>query len=201
MPAATARAAQRRAEQREALLNLAERTMAAEGPAKLHARALAQELGIALGAIYNLVDDLDELVLLVIERTLHRLDGELEAASLEVAGQQPATRLQAMAVAYCRFARDNPRLWRAAFDYHSPTGRIMPGIDAQQTRMFRHILEPLDALLPAQSLEERLMFAQTLFTATHGVVQLSLEERLFAVPPAAVEEQLRRLVSAICKGL
>jgi AcrR family transcriptional regulator len=194
--------AERRAGQREALVDAAERRIATSAVDSLRARDLAQDIGVALGAIYNLVTDMDELVLLVIGRTMGRLDAALEAAGHAVAEDAPSDRLEAIAIAYFRFARDNLSLWRSVFDYRSPEGRVLPDeIAEQQTRMFRHILEPLGALLPALGQGERQLFAHTLFTATHGVVQLSLEQRLFAVPPDEIEGQLRRLVSAICRGV
>jgi AcrR family transcriptional regulator len=200
--ASTPRAEERRALQRGGLILAAERRIADAGVGSLRARDLAQDIGVALGAIYNLVADMDDLILLVIERTLSRLDAEIEEASRGVAGDAAAARLEAIAIAYFRFARDDLMLWRCVFDYRLPEGRTLPAnIADQQTRMFRHILAPLGDLLPSMGQIDRQIFAHTLFTATHGVVQLSLEQRLFAVPPGEIEGQLKRLVAAICKGL
>src|SRR4051794_36103806 len=58
---------------REALIEAAERTIETQGLPGLKARELAQEIGCAVGAIYNLVADLDELVLAVNSRTLAML--------------------------------------------------------------------------------------------------------------------------------
>src|SRR5690242_17828165 len=61
---------QRRAHLRDVLVGAAERTITQHGPGSLRARALAEEAGCAVGAIYNVVEDLDDLVLLVNARTL-----------------------------------------------------------------------------------------------------------------------------------
>ena len=66
----TAKAELRRDQLRTALVAAAERTIKAEGLRGLRARALADEVGCSVGAIYNAVDDLDELILLVNTRTL-----------------------------------------------------------------------------------------------------------------------------------
>src|SRR5262245_35377265 len=71
---------QRRARLRDALVSAAERAIARQGLGTLRARALAQEVGCAVGAIYNVVEDLDDLVLLVNARTLAALERELIAA-------------------------------------------------------------------------------------------------------------------------
>src|SRR5437879_2081328 len=71
---------QRRARLRDALVTAAEQAIAQQGLGSLRARALAEEVGCAVGAIYNVVEDLDDLVLLVNARTLAALERELRAA-------------------------------------------------------------------------------------------------------------------------
>src|ERR1043166_4758872 len=100
---------ERRAKQRDALISAAEKAIAAKGLAGLKSRELAAEIGVANGAVFNLVDDMDELVLRVSSRTLARLDGALSAA--ESAGAPSAAeKLVRIAVAYCDFAADNLEL-------------------------------------------------------------------------------------------
>jgi AcrR family transcriptional regulator len=50
----------RREIQREALIDAAEAAIARGGLAGLKARDIAREAGCAVGAIYNLVEDMDE---------------------------------------------------------------------------------------------------------------------------------------------
>ena len=56
----------------------AEDTIAKGGLGELRARDLADEAGCAVGAIYNAVEDLDELMLLANMRTLAALEHELD---------------------------------------------------------------------------------------------------------------------------
>ena len=65
---------ERRAKQLEALISAAEKAIAAKGLAGLKSRELAAEIGVANGAVFNLVDDMDELVLRVGSRTLARCE-------------------------------------------------------------------------------------------------------------------------------
>src|SRR4051794_8774796 len=71
--------AERRATLRAALVAAAERAIMQQGLAGLRARALAEEVGCAVGAIYNVVKDLDELVLLVNAKTLAALKNAIGA--------------------------------------------------------------------------------------------------------------------------
>ena len=59
----------RRENLRESLVDAAERTITEQGLAQLKARALAQEVGCALGAIYNVFPDLAALIMAVNSRS------------------------------------------------------------------------------------------------------------------------------------
>ena len=191
---------ERRAGQREALVEAAERTIAEQGLAALKARDLAVAAGVSLGGLYNIVGDLDEVILRVAARTLTRLDAALEQA--RGAGAAPEEQLVAIAIAYCRFARENLGLWRALFDHRMAHDRVLPDWQAQsQWSAFSHVSTPLRALLPALGEDQALLLARTLFSAVHGVVSLGLEEKLIAVPSAALEEQIGKFVRTICAGL
>ncbi len=191
--------AARRDEQREALVLAAERCIAADGLQALKARALAQEIGVPLGAIYNLVADMDELVIRVAARTMAHLDDTLAAADQ---GSEPVARLTAIALAYRRFAESNRNLWKALFDFRMREGEAFAEtILTNQARLFRHIREPLAALCPAMPEAEREALAVTLFSAAHGVVMLGLEEKLAGGPKKLLDQQLELLVATICRGL
>src|SRR5437016_11571637 len=108
------KALERRAKLRESLILAAEKSIAAGGLAGLKTRDLAREIGCANGAVYNLVEDVDELILRVGSRTLTRLDAALSAAESEAAAA-PNDILVRIALAYCDFAAENLELWRALF--------------------------------------------------------------------------------------
>ena len=197
--------AERRERQRTQLIDAAEKAIAERGLAGLKARELAQEIGCALGAIYNLVADMDELVLRVGSRTLARLDAALSAAESEdapISADAAADRLVAVALAYCAFARDNLQLWRVLFEHRMAEGAVVPdwAVNEQMT-LFRHILEPLGLLVPERGESERVLMGRTLFSAVHGVVAIGLEEKLIAVPRHDLDRQIEGLVRLVCRGL
>ncbi len=134
---------ERRAKQREALILAAEKAVAAKGLAGLKSRELAQKIGVANGAVFNLVADMDELILRVGSRTLARLDAALTAA--ESAGSpSPAETLVRIAVAYCDFAAENLDLWRALFEHRmAPDKQVPEWAVEEQMNLFRHIYHPL----------------------------------------------------------
>ena len=192
---------ERRAKQREALILAAEKAIAAKGLAGLKSRELAQKIGVANGAVFNLVADMDELILRVGSRTLARLDAALTAA--ESAGSpSPAETLVRIAVAYCDFAAENLDLWRALFEHRmAPDKQVPEWAVEEQMNLFRHIYHPLAKLFPKWTADELGITARSLFAAVHGMVSLGLEQKLIAVPVAALRDEITTIVKATIKGL
>src|SRR6187399_218485 len=192
---------ERRAKQREALILAAEKAIAAKGLAGLKSRELAQKIGVANGAVFNLVADMDELILRVGSRTLARLDAALTAA--ESAGSpSPAETLVRIAVAYCDFAAENLDLWRALFEHRMAPGKPVPEwAISEQMNLFRHIYHPLAELFPKRTPAELGVTARSLFSAVHGMVLLGLEQKLIAVPVIELRKEIGIIVGAMIDGL
>jgi AcrR family transcriptional regulator len=195
------KALERRNKLRESLIMAAEQGIAARGLAGLTTRELAREIGCANGAVYNLVEDMDELVLRVASRTLARLDAVLTDAEA-VGTSSPGETLVLMALAYCDFATRNIELWRALFEHRMAPDKALPAwaVD-QQTDLFRHIYRPLAKLFPAWPATELGLTARGLFSSVHGMVALGLERRFAAVPIEALRSQIALIVRATVAGL
>jgi AcrR family transcriptional regulator len=192
---------ERRANQLEALIGAAEKAIASKGLSGLKSRELAADIGIANGAVFNLVDDMDELILRVGSRTLARLDGALTAAEGEGA-PSPSEALVRIAVAYCDFAAENLDLWRALFEHRmAPEKPIPQWAVEEQMNLFRHIYRPLAKCFPTWSKDELGITARSLFAAVHGMVSLGLEQKLIAVPVAALRDEIATIVKATIRGL
>jgi AcrR family transcriptional regulator len=196
---------ERRAGLRQVLLELAERTVAAEGLKALKARALAAEANCAVGQIYNVWPDLDALIIAVNARTLDQLDERLAACDAP-AGLSPAEAaravLLAQADAYLDFARRNGARWRAVFEHRLAEERALPEwYRDQQARLFSHVDRPLRSVVPGLSSEERGALGRSIFSAVHGVVWLGLEQLLGAQSHEDLRRQLRLVIGAMVDGL
>ena len=114
---------------REQLIDAAERTIAEKGLAALKARDLAQEVGCAVGTIYNVFEHLDELVLCVGLRTLAMLEAALGAVP-PLGGhhstEKAADDLVRLALAYLEFAAKHTVRWRALFEHRMSEARSLP---------------------------------------------------------------------------
>jgi AcrR family transcriptional regulator len=183
---------------REKVLNAAEAAIAGKGLSGLKARDIAAEAGCALGAIYTVFEDLDELILRVGARTMAQLEAAL-AAPPETVGEDELHRL---AFAYLRYARSNEPRWRALFDHRLPAGRKLPDWYAQdRDRLFGLLEAPLAKLVPQEEPALRRLRARTLFSAVHGVAVLGLEEKFAPTPESTLEAQLSDFVDIVSYGL
>src|SRR3954471_18627422 len=191
---------ERRTKQLEELVAAAEKAIAAKGLAGLKSRELAARIGVANGAVFNLVTDMDELILRVGSRTLAQLDAALSAAEASGA-PSPAETLVRIAVAYCDFAAENLELWRALFEHRmAPEKAIPEWAVEEQMNLFRHIYHPLAKCFPKWSKDELGITARSLFASVHGMVSLGLEQKLIAVPVAALRDEIATIVKATIKG-
>lgn len=196
----TARSA-RRGELRAKLVEVAQARIEAGGLKTLRARDVTADAGIALGGLYNAFEDLDDLVLHVNSRTLARLDAVIRQA-VAAAGGDPAARLTALALAYLGFASGNRELWSALFEHRQPEGRPVPDWHgAELAALFDWIAEPVARLQPDLSAEQLALASRTLFAAVHGIVAISLEERLVGLAPEVLEAQLVRFVETHVAGM
>ena len=198
------KAVARRRKLRDALIHAAERTIEKEGLRGMRARDLAQKVGCAVGAIYNVFTDLDNLIFAVNALTLEQLEKTLTVASA-TSGDPQANAIRSLthlALAYTDYAATNPRRWRALFDHRMAEDQAVPTwYQAQLARLFVHVEEPLRSLAPQLPPDQRAQLARALFSAVHGIVLIGLEEKLQSVPLSTVREQVTFMVEAFAKGL
>jgi AcrR family transcriptional regulator len=195
--------AARREQLKDALVAAAARTIAKEGVGGLKARALAEEVGCAVGAIYNVVADLDELTLLANSQTLAALEKALTASAEPGRGPDWAiAQLVKLALAYLEFAASHRKQWQALFDHRLAAGQSPPDwYQRDLERLFGLVERPVTELQPDITAERRKLLARSLFSAAHGVVALGLEEKLAFIPLPALREQVTTIVTALGYGL
>lgn len=180
----------------ERLVAAAEAAICDRGLAGLKARELAQSAGCALGAIYTVFEDLDELILRVNARTLARLEAELATP------QGEAGDLRRLALVYLSFARSEEPRWRALFEHRLPPQKPLPQWYAiERDRLFDLLEAPLARLLPEEPTEKLRLRARTLFSAVHGIVLLGLDEKLAETASRTLDAELSAFIDTIEAGL
>ena len=188
----------RREELREKLVTIAEVQVRDAGLSSLRARALAAKAGCAVGAIYNVFDDMTGLALAVNWRTFRRM-GAFVSDAVDAAGDVgPTDRMVTIAVAYLNFASENPLLWRALFDVKMPTDREVPDWYLNElSRLFSIIETPLSEVYPDASAKEIDLKTRALFSSVHGIVLLGLEKRISGVPQDRIEAMIGYIIRGV----
>jgi AcrR family transcriptional regulator len=159
----------------ERALAEAERQVRAGGRKALSMRLIARAASCASGTIYNVIGDIDDVILRLNARTTARLADRLEAAAAACDG--PLECIRAMAHAYVALGEGEPELWSLLFDYRLPPGRELP--DWYREVLARPVEGVHRAARPAFAGEaDCAAFVARIWVALHGVVALSITGKL-----------------------
>ena len=146
--------------------------------------------------IYNVFDDLHDLVLEVNGRTFKKL-GAAVSASYD-GSESPRQRLILMSNAYLEFAAAHPKLWRALFDVEmTEDGAVPEWYLSSLGALFANIRAPLSELYSEMGEEELGLMTRAMFSAVHGIVLLGLENRISGVPPEHIRTMIAQGLSRI----
>jgi AcrR family transcriptional regulator len=183
---------------KQRLIEIAGKRIVEGGLAGLRARDVAADAGSAVGGIYTVFADLDDLILHVNARTLESLGRALAEA---VGDRRGADALKALAREYFRFAREHQNLWAALWDDRVAQGRALPDwLLDRQTALLDYLVAALAAVQPGLSEETLRIRARTYYAAVHGVVTMSLQRRFLALPDDRLEPELDSFVNVVVAG-
>ncbi|MDH3665616.1 MAG: WHG domain-containing protein [Paracoccaceae bacterium] len=192
----------KRQEKREALrrnlIGAAAARIEEGGLSAFRARDVAADVGCALGTIYTVFQDLDDLILQVNAETLQDLGRSLAPTS-DV--ETPKTALTALAQGYARFAAKNFNRWNALFDHRMADGGPSPDwLLAHHSTLLRLLERHIAKLTPGLAGEALTLRARTWFAAVHGIVSISLQKRFLGLPDDRLMEELEVFVGQVVAG-
>ncbi|MEM7614160.1 MAG: TetR/AcrR family transcriptional regulator [Pseudomonadota bacterium] len=188
---------ERRQDLAQRLLAIAAARIEEQGLSGLKARDLAQEAGCAVGGIYTVFKDLDDLVLQVNGQTFSSLGSAVNKAVHAAKDGPPVGRLIAMANAYYDFAKAHRNRWQALFDTQFSQGDELPEwYRAEVSSLFAIIAEPVTTLRPDLNEHQVGLLVRGLFASVHGIVLLSVQKRISAVPDADVSWVMESMLRA-----
>jgi len=167
-----------RAEIKEMALSAARQIIQEKGLDAITARSIATQIGYSPGTLYNLFENVDEIVLRLNQETLVDLAQTAEAALNNV--EDPEQRLLALGRAYVAFAEEQGMRWRAIFDDRpSSNGRAKPNwyeksIEHALGIVQRELLSYFSDQEPAMAQAS----ARVLWAGVHGISVLAVTGRL-----------------------
>ena len=190
----------KREDLKERLIQAAEARIRVSGLQGLRARDVTADAGCALGALYNAFADLDDLILHVNALTLARLGIALDEEAARAI--DPRAKFKALARAYLSFARDNRALWTALFEHRLQAGMTAPDWYLEkQAVLIQDLVAPLAVLRPELDRPDLLVRARTLFSAVHGIIAISLENRFIGLAATDLEDEVLSFVDSMVTGI
>jgi AcrR family transcriptional regulator len=184
---------------RELILDAAQDIIEAQGLAGLSAREIARRIEYSPGTIYNMFENLDDVVLHVEARVLEALDKRLAALLQE---GNSAGRVNRLAQAYLAFTHEKPRLWNLLFEHHMPAKAALPAWYQQRLEgLMGRVEEALAPLFPAGREADRQRAARVLWAGVHGITSLSTADKLSVVTTESASRLVDDLVSTYLAGL
>lgn len=186
---------ERRETLRKTLVDIAEQRIVRDGPHAIKARDLAKEAGCALGAIYNVFEDLAHIVLDVNGRSLRLLSADVRHALEEVGSADPTHQLMAIAGAYLGFATEQTNRWRSLFDVP-----FLPEMEVPQwywddmDQLFALIAGPVSQARPDLSAKDQALMTKALFSSVQGIISFGIENRAAPVPPSDLTRMIELIV-------
>ena len=170
----------------------AERLAQAGGLAAISMRPVAKAAQCSPGTLYNVIGDLDELVLLVNARTTEAITDCLVQASKK--SENPVQRIYDMADAYIALGMSDARLWSVLFDYVYPETRELP--EWYSEILSQPVVVIQQAVGPAFKTEEQCTrFVAEIWVSLHGVLTLAMKNKLVYLSDKTVEDFVKDLIT------
>lgn len=180
------------------ILEIARGIIASKGLRSLKVRDVAEAANCSVGSVYNEFGDFDGVILTVNRETVQALTARLRG----VPGEDPVRQLYGLAETYLDFFAEHANLLRSLFEHRMEDDRPYPD-DILQMVMdaFALMHPPLVRVLPNADDVRIALLSRTLFSAVHGIISLGLEERMVAVPPQMLRQQVTQFLDAHLVGL
>src|SRR6516165_3129857 len=189
---------QKKSRRRALMLETARNIIATKGLISLKVRDVAEAADCSIGSIYNEFGDFDGLILAVNRETVQALTARLTA----VPAVDPIEQLHGLAATYLEFFSQHANLLRSLYEHRMEDDRPFPeDILLMVMRAFALMHQPLVRLLPDRDPKDIAMLARLMFSAVHGIISLGLEERMVAVPPDSLRQQVAQFVDTHLIGL
>lgn len=186
-----------RDELRQATLDAARIIIESEGPEGLTARRLAAAVGYTPGTIYNLFNNLSEVLWEVNRQNFASLAGLF--AQLE--GPDPETRLRRLASLYLQLISEQPALFRALFEGPRRSENFPAWYTDAISGLLDRIAIEIRILAPSLTETRARHEADCLYTGIHGIAALYASGRLDMISSATADDLAANLLTRCLRDI
>lgn len=186
-------------ELRELILEASTALISEGGLAGLSAREVARRIGYSPGTLYNVFENLDDLVLTVEGRLIDGLAAELDRVPVT---NSPKEQALALGRAYIKYTSENPKLWNLLFEHHLPAGTEVPAWYQQKLDGLMQRVEAVVApLMPESKPETVKRAAHVLWAGVHGITSLATADKLTVAKSEGAGPLVDTLILAYLAGI
>ncbi len=185
---------------RKLILDAAQAIIEDQGLSGLSAREIARRISYSPGTIYNMFDNLDDVILNVEARILDDLRERLQNVLQDAPPSSDA--VLRLARNYMDFTHERPRLWNILFEHYMPEGADVPQWYQDKLEELMSCVETSlgSHFAPGQD-NERRRAARVLWAGVHGITSLSTANKLTAVTSQSASHLVDDLVGTYLAGL
>jgi AcrR family transcriptional regulator len=171
-----------------------------EGWRALNARRISAAIGVAVGTLYNLFDNFDELILALNLETLCELLEVLPGTDLPP--KDPETSILAIARRYLDFTAQHRNRWTAVLEFKTNAShRYSEDFPRTIGGLVGVVEAALAPLFSAGHEADRRLSAAVLWSSLEGINALTAADNLRMVAPATPWEMARSLIVNYLAGL
>ncbi|MEQ1614219.1 MAG: TetR/AcrR family transcriptional regulator [Hyphomicrobiaceae bacterium] len=162
---------------------------------KLSAREIARAIEYAPGTLYNMFQNLEDILLRVESRILDELDQTMGRA---MSGTRGAEAVRRFAAAYIDYAYQHPRLWELLQE-HYPSSR-KAGPDWYLERLYAPLARLENAvgqIAPRLNADDTARTARLIWTSLHGLLQVATNPKFGQMPLATTRSMAETLAAQL----
>jgi len=186
-------------ELRQLILDASRSIVERNGIAGLSAREIARMIGYSPGTLYNIFENLDDVLLTLQVQLLGRTVDHLKQVPL---GDDGEKNIDALTRAYVDFALANRRMWNLLFAHSVSSPSTVPAPFHEHLNNLAEVMrKALAPATPQASLQELDTSARALFAGVHGIASIAASEKGAHLTPATAQTYAQELTSNFVRGL
>jgi AcrR family transcriptional regulator len=186
-------------ELRQLILDASRTIVEHNGISGLSAREIARVIGYSPGTLYNIFENLDDILLTLQVQLLGRTVDNLKSVPLGPNGED---NIDALTHAYVEFALANKRMWNLLFAHSVPSPNTVPPPFHEHLNDLAEIVrKALAPLVQGASKEDLDTMARALFAGVHGISAVAASEKGVHLTPATAQIYAKELTSNFVRGL
>jgi AcrR family transcriptional regulator len=185
---------------RERALEVGRRILQEEGLKGLNARRLASEIGVAVGTLYNLFENFEEIILRLNLETLQEMEAHF--AGRAALPNDPVDAVLAIVRDYLAFTDRHRNRWAATLEFKSGAPHnFQDEFPATVSRLVAEVERAMAPLFPPGRESDRRLAAAVLWASLEGINTLIAVDNLHMVAPTTAWDMARSLVVNYMAGL